>query len=363
MKKLCLRVLETRMPCSILLLAALGFNACRSAQPATNPPEPVAARAAPRVVAVGLTVSNLARASAAFERLGFIAESDAELAGNAFSALVALPDARARARTLRLGDERIELTEYATAGRATPSDSRSNDAWFEHLAIVVSDMDAAFARVASDFRSEPGSTPIFYPTSPAPQTIPLSNPAAGGIRASYFKDFDGHNLELIWYPRGKGRDKWHSSARAGLFLGLDHTAIAATDSDASLEFYRDALGLKLAGSSLNSGVEQAKLSGVPAARVRITGLSADAPPGVEFLQYLEPVDGRRTPKDSQANDLWHWQIHIVVGDLATTARALELHGGRRISTGIVIGADFAHPRRGELLIADRDGHVVRLIQE
>ena len=46
---------------------------------------------------------------------------------------------------LRLGKETIELVQRA--GRAVPANSRSNDGWFQHLAIVVSDIDPAYARV------------------------------------------------------------------------------------------------------------------------------------------------------------------------------------------------------------------------
>jgi hypothetical protein len=46
---------------------------------------------------------------------------------------------------MRLGEESIELTEYlAPKGRPVPVDSRSNDHWFQHIAIITSDMDKAY---------------------------------------------------------------------------------------------------------------------------------------------------------------------------------------------------------------------------
>jgi catechol 2,3-dioxygenase-like lactoylglutathione lyase family enzyme len=87
---------------------------------------------------------------------------------------------------LRLGDEGIELVQRT--GRAIPSDSRSNDGWFQHLAIVVSDIDRAW-RIAL----QEGASPI----SSSPQSLPAWNPNAGGIRAVYFRDPDLHPLELI----------------------------------------------------------------------------------------------------------------------------------------------------------------------
>ena len=148
---------------------------------------------------------------------------------------------------MKLGDEFIELTEYlAPQGRPIPIDSRSNDRWFKHVAIVVSDMNKAYQHLrAHKIRH----------ASTGPQTIPVANRAAAGIRAFYFKDPDGHNLEIIYFPQGKGDPRWQN-ANGKLFVGIDHTAIVVDDTAQSLKFYRDLLGLKLAGESMNHGTEQ-----------------------------------------------------------------------------------------------------------
>ena len=102
--------------------------------------------------------------------------------------------------------------------------------------------------------------------------------------------------------KGKGDARWHKKADR-LFLGIDHTAIVVADTEASLAFYRDRLGLKVAGESENHGTEQEHLSNVFGARLRITTLRATKGPGIELLEYLTPRDGRPTPPDSRANDL------------------------------------------------------------
>src|SRR5213594_2763927 len=105
---------------------------------------------------------------------------------------------------MRLGDERIELMEYLTPrGRPIPADSRSHDRWFQHIAIVVSDMDRAYARLREHRVAHASS---------GPQRLPDWNPNAGGIRAFYFKDPDGHTLEVLSFPPGKGHPRWQ---RAG----------------------------------------------------------------------------------------------------------------------------------------------------
>jgi len=149
--------------------------------------------------------------------------------------------------------------------------------------------------------------------SPAPQRLPDWNPKAGGIRAFYFRDPDGHFLEVLWFPAGKGDPKWQA-ATSRLFLGIDHTAIVVGDTAASLRYYRDVLGLQVAGESENFGPEQERLNNVFGARLRITTLRAAAGPGVELLEYLAPRDGRPARVDLKANDLAYWQIYFVVSD-------------------------------------------------
>lgn len=186
------------------------------------------------------------------------------------------------AARLRLGDAMLVLV----AAPATPSPPRANDRRFQHLAIVVRDVAAAWARVA------PHATAI----SDGPQRLPDGNPDAGGITALYFRDPDGHPLELIAYPPDKGDPRWHRPGTE-LFLGVDHTAIAVGDEAAALRFWRDRLGLRVVGHSDNHGAEQAALSGVPGAHVRITALRAPAGIGVELLAWQSPAAGPLPPDE------------------------------------------------------------------
>ena len=84
------------------------------------------------------------------------------------------------------------------------------------------------------------------------------------------------------FPAGKGDPKWHATIEP-LFLGIDHTAIVVSDTETSLAFYRDLLGLRVAGESANYGPEQERLNNVFGARLRITGLRADTVPASNSL--------------------------------------------------------------------------------
>jgi catechol 2,3-dioxygenase-like lactoylglutathione lyase family enzyme len=56
------------------------------------------------------------------------------------------------------------------------------------------------------------------------------------------------------------------------FWGIDHTAIAVSNTQTSLQFYQVLLGLRLAGESENYGTEQEHLNNVFGARLHISGL-------------------------------------------------------------------------------------------
>src|SRR5499426_3989875 len=104
---------------------------------------PALAQLIKSVDAVGMTVADMDRSVEFFSKvLSFEKISDIEVAGSEYERLQGVFGARMRIVRMRLGDEIIELTEYlAPRGRPIPADSRSNDQWFQHIAIVVSDMD------------------------------------------------------------------------------------------------------------------------------------------------------------------------------------------------------------------------------
>jgi catechol 2,3-dioxygenase-like lactoylglutathione lyase family enzyme len=244
-----------------------------------------------------------------------------------------------RSMTLGLGSEVIVLNEHRRPGRPVPADSCSHDLWFQHLAIVVSDIRAACDRL---------NTHGIRHTSPAPQRLPAWNPNAGGIQASYFRDPDGHPLEVISFPPGKGDARWQSTER--LFLGIDHTAITVSSTESALRFYRDGLGLDVGGTSENWGLEQEQLSGVPGARVRITSMRGIDGPGVEFLHYLVPANGRAYPVDARPQDLWHVETRLLSTDLQTTLDRLR-------SAGIEGSVDDT----SGVFLRDPDGHALRIL--
>jgi catechol 2,3-dioxygenase-like lactoylglutathione lyase family enzyme len=278
--------------------------------------------------------------------LTFEKVSDHEVSGDGYEHLWGVFGLRVRAVRMRLGEEQIELLQFrAPSGRPIPVDSRSNDRWFQHVAIIVSDMAAAYARLRS-FN-------VQYASS-GPQRLPDWNQNAGGIEAFYFRDPDGHNLEVLAFPPGKGLAKWHN-ASGRLFLGIDHTAIVVSDTERSLHFYRDTLGMRVAGSSENYGTEQEHLNNVFGAHLRITALRAEHGPGIEFLEYVTPVGGRPLPADTQASDIWYWQINLCASHPAAFEPLLKDSTQQLISSPTTLPQGELGWHSG-LITRDPDGH-------
>jgi catechol 2,3-dioxygenase-like lactoylglutathione lyase family enzyme len=307
------------------------------------------------VESVGVTVSNMDRSVDFYHRvLSFGKISDLELTGNEYEHLEGVFGLRMRVVRMQLGAEFIELTEYlAPKGRSVPPDSRSNDRWFQHISIITSDMDKAYAWLRQNQVQHASS---------GPQTLPAYIRPAAGIRAFYFMDPDGHPLEILQFPPDKGLGKWHEASNE-LFLGIDHSAIVVSDTDASLRFYRDTLGFNVAGESENYGPEQEHLNNVFGARLHITSLRAAAGPGIELLEYLAPSGGRAVPADEHSNDLVHHQTRMIVADIESLARSLNSWRFVLISPGVVSIPKAELGFRSGLLVRDPDGHPMELVEQ
>ncbi len=315
------------------------------------------AQTAHQVAQVSITVSDLDKIVPFYEQvLTFKKVSEYELSGKALQQLFGIQDTTLslKAVQLQLGDESIELLEFETGSeeRPIPADSKSNDLWFQHIAIVVRDMDAAYKKLRQAKVQH---------VSTAPQTLPAYLPAAASISAFYFRDPDGHNLEIIHFPKEKGNSKWQTPMDK-LFLGIDHTAIGIDDTDEELNFYQNLLGLKIAGNSENYGSEQEHLNQVFGAHLLITGLHAQQGFGVEFLDYLAPPGGRPYPTDSKATDLWHWHTSIRVSDIEQVYKRLQEANCQFISNGIVPIAIPILKTTKAFLVRDFDGHAVLIFQ-
>ncbi|EDX87462.1 glyoxalase family protein [Synechococcus sp. PCC 7335] len=299
------------------------------------------------VQSIGLTVSDASQAADFFTgAFDYTVVSDTVISGDEASYLYGVPDAQVRIVSLALGQETIRLMQFLSGtGEAIPTDSKSNDLWFQHFAIIVSDMDKAYERLKKF---------SFTPISPEPQMLP------NDIKAFKFRDTDGHPLELLQFPPGLGPDYWQS--KEALFLGMDHSAIAISSTETSLSLYRDVLGLTHQGSFTNIGIKQETMDNLFSAKVIVTSLTpAQGRLGVEFLDYLTPPGARPFPLDQQTNDLVHMHFELLVDDIDAAVEVLEEAHVQFVSPKVIDLPDVMPFKRG-VLWRGPDGHNMLLVE-
>jgi len=313
-----------------------------------------------RVKMIGFTVASVDSEVDFFTKvLQFEKVADFRIVGRAYDKMQGVFNANMRVVQLRLGEQIVELTEYISppTGRPIPVPSYSNDAWFQHMAIVVSDMDAAYKVLQDNQVRQISAYPI---------TIPRTNPGAAGIQAIKFHDPEHHDLELIYYPPGKGDPSWQRPTNK-LFLGVAHTAMTVESSEREVAFYRDLLGLQVGGVTLNSGETQEILDNLFNDTCLVTEMSpASARAHIELLEYRTPLGGRPMPVDTAANDLWHWQTTLVTKDIAAVTGRLLKAGVRFVTPDVLAIPVEAQAQLGfkkAVMIRDPSGHALRLVEE
>ncbi len=244
--------------------------------------------------------------------------------------------------TLRLGHQTIMLAQARPSGRSYPRDVAGWSPLFQHIAIVVSDIAAAYARL----KTLVGWTAI---SIDGPQTLPASS---GGVTAFKFRDPEGHPLELLAFASGTAPARW-AFRNANPCLGIDHSAISVTETARSVAFY-ERLGLVRTAGSLNVGPEQAKLDDVTDPVVEVTALASPthSTPHVELLCYRGNFDRRGPPTD--------------VGDVAATQLVFEVKGGDALEALVasnreaVVSGPIEQSGCLNALLRDPDGHLLCL---
>ena len=235
---------------------------------------------------------------------------------------------------LALGPSRVTI-EHRPDALPYPAAVPGWHPLFQHCAIVVADMDAAYRRL----RGVAGWTPI---STDGPARLPASS---GGVTAFKFRAPDGHPLELLAFPDAELPPAWAALRGADPCLGIDHSAISVAETGASVTFY-EGLGLTLGPRSLNAGPEQAALDGVADPTLEVTGLMPEeTPPHLELLCYRG--DFARPMEEPALGSVAATRLVFAVG---------EAGGLEAVATAARNG--IVESSAGALLLRDPDGHLM-----
>lgn len=298
-----------------------------------------------RLLRISLNVADLPRAQAFYrDALGFALRDESD-ASPSQALILGAEGTGVRAARLGLGGQELELVAYDRPGAGYPPRSTAADLWFQHFAIVTNDMASACGRL-----DRQGAVAI---SEAGPQRLPVTS---GGVLAYKFRDPDGHPLELIEFPPGKGYPASHGASTAAT-IGIDHSALSVADASRSLAFY-GALGLGIRSRQVNTGAEQDRLDGLVGAVVDVIGLSTatSSIPHVELLCYRTPR-GRPADPDRQGRDIADSRLIFQVEDLAGLVEALAPAG--------TVVSPIVEPTAASRVVSarDPDGHAVILLED
>ena len=162
-------------------------------------------------------------------------------------------------------------------------------------------MGAAYARLRS-FNVEHASS--------GPQRLPDWNPNAGGIEAFYFRDPDGHNLEVLAFPPDKGPAEMACEGRPALpgYRPHRHRRDGYRSEPAFLPGHARACvsSVRATTTAPNRNISTTSLALICESRhcERRRARASNS------WSTSRRATGRPIPADTQADDLWYWQINL-----------------------------------------------------
>lgn len=265
-----------------------------------------------RIARVSRTVSDLGSAVAFHtDALDFRVVDESSHHDRSWGQLMGVPGLRSHSFTLRLGKDELELVAFDPPGAPFPPHNGRVDVCVQQIAIAVSDIDAAFNRLCGFC-----FTSI---TEAGPQ--PFSAEYGGG-RGYKFRDADGHALALVQFAHADRENQWQQ--KAGVFLGIDHTAIDVADIGTSIDFYTSILGMAMADHPQPSGAarECADPHWNRIAQVIDMHSSCCTNPHLKLLEYGTKKDFGLLV-NAHVNDIFADRMIVDVDDLPELVDALR----------------------------------------
>jgi catechol 2,3-dioxygenase-like lactoylglutathione lyase family enzyme len=215
------------------------------------------------------------------------------------------PRAKLRSVVAHLPNERcgIELVEFGGIAR-TAVHRRIQDHGAIVMILIVRDIDALFGRVAQSRARviTTGGRPI----------------AVGNTRAVTIEDPDGHFIELAQFARTPETTVPESSNVIGIRL-----RVAVHDTDAAMDFYRNALGLTFQTADFVKNEAVMRMVGLArSGEFRVSTVSIPSSPLLLELMEFRGVP-RGVPKSARIQDPGSCHLQLIVADVDATVAALK----------------------------------------
>jgi len=143
-----------------------------------------------------------------------------------------------------------------------------------------------------------------------------------------------------------------------VIIGVHHFALTVSDMERSLPFYRDLFGLDVVSDREVEGGYVERITGVPAAHVRLVHLSGFGV-RVELVAFLRPAGAARARALPDAGSA---HLCFLSDDLEVDAARLREQDVPFLSDGIV--TTTSGPNAGGLgvYVSDPDGNAVEIVQ-
>lgn len=309
-----------------------------------SPSRAASARAAAPARTVGglaITVRDVDRSVDFYSRaLLFEKVSDVQTSGADVARLFGVSGPRVRVVTMRLGAERLELVEdRGRVSRQPPAEAARDGSAVARIALAVNDIEQASLWLQRQH------------VQGTPEASADARQNTTGVRALSFEDPDGHALEIVEYPAGQGDARWQRPTDR-VFLGIDHAALVVGDTDESLRFYRDTLGLRVTARRESDAPEPS--SAGTTGRSRITTLRGGGGPAIELFESPAPRDARPASQRGSRQTL------VVTTDAKLPVAGAGWSSAENERGKIVSIADATLGFRRGVTALDPDGHRVQL---
>lgn len=151
-----------------------------------------------------------------------------------------------------------------------------------------------------------------------------------------------------------------ANTHEGRVVGFFHAGVTVRDMEASLRFYRDALGLEPLSRGRSGGPDAERIWGMPVAGVDVAFLEV---PGSEVLIEMFEFEGiERHSASARPCDYGAGHLCLYVGDVEAVWRRLRAAGFHARGEGPVTISAGPHAGARAIYTIDPDGYHVELYQ-